>query len=128
MSSLVTIPDLELKHSVQKHVIYKGLLRGIVDKIKDEIPDVMDMKLHPELTKLICNTIEEFVAKGNPFGIDKLRLVVDILDSIFEFNEDEKNQIKNQINFLHDNKDIKKLKLRLKIFRQVGSIITRRFL
>ena len=51
----VEIPQLNLKHSIQKHVTYKGIVLGIVEKIKTETPDIHELKLNPEITKLVCN-------------------------------------------------------------------------
>lgn len=44
----VEIPQLNLKHSINKHVQYHGIVRGIVQKIEDEIPELQNLKLNPE--------------------------------------------------------------------------------
>ena len=49
----VEIPQLNLKHSIHKHVTYNDILRGIVQKLEAEIPELQDLKLNPEITKLV---------------------------------------------------------------------------
>ena len=124
----VSIPALELKHSIKRHCDYHGLLRGLASKLQEEVPDILGLRLDPELTLLACNIIENVIPKGNPFGLEKMSLVCDVLDAIFTFVEFEKEQIKVQINFLHSNEKIKKLKLRTKAFRFISEILVRKFL
>jgi hypothetical protein len=106
----VEIPQLNLKHSINKHVQYHGIVRGIVQKIEDEIPELQNLKLNPEITKLVCNLVEEIIKKGNPFDIDKQQLVLEILTKQFNLTDDEKYQINQQITFLFDNGQNKKSK------------------
>ena len=124
----VTIPALELKHSIKRHCDYHGLLRGLASKLQDEVPDILNLRLDPESTLLACNIIENVIPKGNPFGLDKLQLVCDVLDALFTFVEFEKEQIKVQVNFLHNNAKIKKLKLRTQAFRAIKEVLVRKFL
>ena len=125
----VEIPQLNLKHSIHKHVTYNGILRGIVKKIEDEIPELQDLKLNPEVTKLVCNLVEDIIKKGNPFGIDKQQLVLEILTKQFDLTAEEQNQIHQQITFLFDNGQIKKSrKAWLNIFRTGGSILASKVL
>ena len=124
----VQIPALNLKHSIQKHVQYNGIIRGILAKLEAEIPELQDLKLSTELTKLVCNTVESIVEKGNPFGIDKEALVVEILTKEFNLTEDEQNQIKQQIGFLFDNKQIKRVKNWPSLFRSGGKFLATKIL
>ena len=57
----VEIPQLSLKHSIQKHVTYNGILRGVVQKLEAEIPELQDLKLNPEVTKLVCSLVEDII-------------------------------------------------------------------
>ena len=75
----VQIPVLNLKQSIQKHVQYSGTLRGVCLKLESEILELQTLKLIPHLTKLVANTVEANVKKGNFFNIDKQQLVVEIL-------------------------------------------------
>jgi hypothetical protein len=125
----VEIPQLNLKHSINKHVQYHGIVRGIVQKIEDEIPELQNLKLNPEITKLVCNLVEEIIKKGNPFDIDKQQLVLEILKKQFNLTDDEKYQINQQITFLFDNGQIKRSKKAwLNLFRTGGKILANKML
>ena len=50
----------------------------MVEKIRTEIPDIEDLKLDVEVTKLVCNLVEDIIKKGNPFSIEKQTLVLEI--------------------------------------------------
>ena len=125
----VEIPQLNLKHSINKHVQYHGIVRGIVQKIEDEIPELQNLKLNPEITKLVCNLVEEIIKKGNPFDIDKQQLVLEILSKQFNLTDEEQYQINQQITFLFDNGQIKRSKKAwLNLFRTGGKILANKML
>ena len=112
----VQIPALILKHTIQKHVQYNGILRGVCHKLETEIPELQSLKLSPELTKLVANTIEAIVEKGNPFDIDKQQLVVEILTKEFLLSPEKQFLVNQQISFLFDNGQIKRVKNWLSLF------------
>ena len=125
----VEIPQLNLKHSIQKHVTYKGIVLGIVEKIRTEIPDIDELKLNPEITKLVCNLVEDIIKKGNPFGIEKQALVLEILTKQFNLTAEEQHQVNQQITFLFDNGQIKKSKKAwLNLFFTGGQILANKIL
>ena len=125
----VEIPQLNLKHSIHKHVTYNGILRGIVQKLEAEIPELQDLKLNPEITKLVCSLVEDIIKKGNPFGIDKQSLVLEILIKQFDLTAEEQHQVNQQITFLFDNGQIKKSKKAwLNLFCTGGQILANKIL
>ena len=125
----VEIPQLNLKHSIHKHVTYNGILRGIVQKLEAEIPELQDLKLNVEITKLVCSLVEEIIKKGNPFGIDKQSLVLEILTKQFDLTAEEQHQVNQQITFLFDNRQIKKSKKAwLNLFCTGGQILANKIL
>ena len=125
----VEIPQLNLKHSIHKHVTYNGILRGIVQKLEAEIPELQDLKLNVEITKLVCSLVEEIIKKGNPFGIDKQSLVLEILTKQFDLTAEEQHQVNQQIAFLFDNGQIKKSKKAwLNLFCTGGQILANKIL
>ena len=93
----VEIPQLNLKHSIHKHVTYNGILRGIVQKLEAEIPELQELKLNVEITKLVCSLVEDIIKKGNPFGIEKQTLVLEILTKLFDLTPEEQYQINQQM-------------------------------
>ena len=40
----IQIPTLNLKHSIQKHVQYNSILRGVCHKLETEIPELQSLK------------------------------------------------------------------------------------
>ena len=67
----VTIPVLNLRNSIKPHVKYHGILRGITAKLIEEIPDLLYLRLSPELSNLVCNTVESIINNCNNYHIDK---------------------------------------------------------
>ena len=124
----VQIPALNLKHSIQKHVQYNGILRGVCHKLETEIPELQSLKLSPELTKLVANTIEAIIEKGNRYDIDKQQLVVEILTKVFLLSPEEQFQVNQQISFLFDNGQIKRVKNFMSLFRAGGKILANKIL
>ena len=91
-SPSVQIPTLNLKHSIQKHVQYNGILRGVCHKLEMEIPELQSLKLSPESTKLVANTVEAIIEKENRNDIDKQQLVVEILTKLFLLSPEKQYQ------------------------------------
>ena len=60
-----------LKNSLKKHTLFYNLIDDIVQKIQSEIKAIDKLRLDVELTLLICNLIENSIATGNKFDIDK---------------------------------------------------------
>jgi len=106
MENLVTIPPIVLKNSLQTHGIFEILHQKIVDELK-KIPNVLSLKLNSEITALVSTLVENTVSKHHK--IDKKKLVL---------------QIGHQIEFLLDNKLIKKMKKSLcsKVYNSVVNL------
>jgi len=101
------LPDLTLKRSLNKHVDYHLILNNIQTKLL-EIPQINELRTHNvDLILLTCNLVENLAGKKS--NIDKCSLVIEIFSRIFNYNENEQNILKNIINFLHQNKKIKKI-------------------
>ena len=73
--------------------------------------------MDPQLTLLVCELI---INLGDELGltkdVNKNDLSLEILTSLYSLNPQEQQQIKQQIEFLSNNKQIKKVKLRKKIW------------
>ena len=107
MENLVTIPPIVLKNSLQTHGIFEILHQKIVDELK-KIPNVLSLKLNSEMTALVSTLVENSVTKDHK--VDKKKLVLQILTTVFSLLPAEVLQIGHQIEFLLDNKLIKKTK------------------
>ena len=88
-----------LKNSLKKHTLFYNLIDDIVQKIQSEIKAIDKLRLDPELTLLICNLIENSIATGNKFDINKKQLAIQIMTQIFNLNTDEQTIISQQIDF-----------------------------
>ena len=123
MDQLVELPKIYLENSLKLHSVYEMLVQKILEEIK-KIPNLQIQKLNPELTKLICTLVESCVEKGGK--IDKKKLVIEILAKLFTLTEVEKIFIASQIEFILDNKLVKKLKRKLtsKIYDKFNKTFT----
>jgi hypothetical protein len=122
MENLVTIPPLVLKNSLQAHSIYELLSQKIIDEIK-KIPNVSQLKLNTELTALVSTLVENTTEKDQK--IDKKKLVIQILQTVFNLLPPEIVIIGQQIEFLLDNKLVKKVtrKLSNKVYNGVKNVL-----
>jgi len=125
-------PDLiDLKNSLKTHSDKYTLITDIVDFVRKKIPvNIVDLKLHPQLTKLVCDIIEDRL-KNNKKKINKLDVLISVMREIFAevgLNEHDKNVLHQQVEFLHENNKIKGIRIAKKVFKNVGSWIFRKFL
>jgi len=109
-SNDTAISDIAFKHKLKSHHIYYSLINSIVDLIM-KIPEFTKLKCEIELVRTVCNMIENStIPKKNADGlkIDKKQLVMDALQRVFGYNENEKQIISAMIDFLISNKFVKK--------------------
>jgi hypothetical protein len=97
---------IPLKNSLLVHQKYNEALTLIVDRIQ-KLPDHMNYRSDIECLLLICSLIEHIVIKGD--GINKQKLCLECLNTIFNLSETEIETAKNSIEFLMNHNRIKKL-------------------
>jgi hypothetical protein len=74
----------------------------------NKIETLQDYKLNNEFLVLCCNLVEFYVKKK--YNIDKMNLVISIYDRIFaNLTDDEKTTIRQNIQFIWNNRHIKKI-------------------
>ena len=115
-SPLVSVSDMiNLKHNL----LQESLINKIKSIVKEKIGDInlAKFRMDPQLTLLVCELI---INLGDELGltkdVNKNDLSLEILTSLYSLNPQEQQQIKQQIEFLSNNKQIKKVKLRKKIW------------
>lgn len=87
--------------------------------------DISDMKNNPELLKYVCNEVENLVKKK--YKIDKKKLVLEIINRVVtNLNDNDRKSMSDNIEFLHANGDIKKVKW-LKYLAHVGLYVLKKF-
>ena len=122
------IPHVKLKNNSNSHTIYLNLITDITAKIIIMIPQIEKLRNDVELTKLISNCVENSILSKDNDSLDKDEIVLQIIDKIFNLSELEKDQIKSQIIFLKNNKQIKKTSVIKQISKFSINWITKKIL
>ena len=119
------MPKLKLKNSLAKVYYVKTLVIKGTCEVK-EIVDYVDHKLNPQLINDLMNFIELEISKGkfSKEDFDKSKILQDIMLSVFnDLSESEIQWLENQIQYILDNKLVKKNTLFLKGFKLLKSVI-----
>ena len=80
------------------------IIEHILIKLKDKINQIEKLKLDPEFILHVCNLIEN----SNVHNINKKELALKVLSQVFGFNDNDKIEISQQIDFLYNCGKIKK--------------------
>lgn len=105
-----TIPDINIKNGLSEHFVTENIIKEVTEKVKT-IPNYHLLKNEVELLKFICNIIENMILK-NKKKIDKKDIVIKIFSLLFSLTEPDKENLSKLIDFLHQNKLIKRLSLK----------------
>ena len=81
-----------------------NIIDHILIKLKDKINQIEKLKLDPEFILHVCNLIEN----SNVHNINKKELAIKVLTQVFGFNDNDKIEISQQIDFLYNCGKIKK--------------------
>ena len=95
-----------VKNHLLKNVKVDEVKREIIERIK-KFPNYDVYKNDVEFLLLVCNMVEHLVIKKDK--IDKKQLLVEIYNNVFSLNSDEVNAISQNVEFLWNNKKIKKV-------------------
>jgi hypothetical protein len=100
-----SIEHIVFKNDLLKSKSLKDLKALVIDKLKEI--DISKFKMDPELTLMVCdivwNICVDFKIKDD---FNKIQLVIDILQPLFNYNPNEVEQIKTQITFFINNNQI----------------------
>ena len=102
-------------------------VKEIILKRLQEFPNIDKYKFNNEFLSLACSLIEHLVHKDDK--INKKELLLSIYDILFtEISLEDKQQISNNVEFLLDNKQIKKVSY-YKLFKStLSEWVSRKFL
>ena len=106
----VSFSDISYKNKLKSHNIFFTLINQVVDLVT-KIPEFNKLRCETELVRTVCNMIENSsIPNKNADGlkIDKKQLVMDSLQRIFNYTEQEKQIISAMIDFLISNNFVKK--------------------
>ena len=111
------LPKFKLNSNLLRlHYSYETLLHDIVEELK-KIPSLDRLRMNPELTKMVCQVIEEVsLAKPIKGKIDKKTLVIEVFSKLFDLTEDEQKLMSNDIDFCCNNNLIKRRSICEKMF------------
>lgn len=116
---------VKFKRQLARSDLEKRLIDILQDKVKS-LPSYEELRLNPELILLCCNLIENGCEKKDQ--VDKKLLCINVLHNIFGYNNAEKKQVDDTIDFLWSTKKIKRIPLVKKIIYWIIDVIKRRFL
>ena len=99
---------IQPKNSLALKIKTDVIKTKIIERIS-KFENLQSYRGNQELLVLICNSIEHLVSKGTK--IDKLDLAISICDNLFQNNltDEEKENIKSTIQFIHQNGFIRKV-------------------
>ena len=103
----MSLEIVELKNNILVDVKYNEVKKKVIDRIIDLGLNNIKYKLDNELLNLVCNIIEHLVKKKDK--ISKKDLVMLIYQEIFSISTEEQLIIFNNIEYLFNNGNIKKV-------------------
>ena len=114
----IKLPKFKLNSQLLKlHYTYETLLADIVKELQ-KIPNLEQLRMNPELTKMLCSVVEQVcVSKSIKGKIDKKTLVIEIFNKLFNLTEDEQKKVSDDIDFICINKLVRGVNLCEKLFR-----------
>ncbi len=99
-STLTNIfPNADLKNLLQDHVTVNTLISKLTAYIK-LIPNFTELRLEPELTKLLMNIVKDEI---NNKDTDQTTILIQALTQTFNLDQNEIAIIKQQITFFLNN-------------------------
>ena len=95
------------KHSLMTDIKNVKTIQNIISNIQ-QIPEFQKYKNDLEIIKYVCNLTENLI-KEKKSGLMKKEIVITSLTKVFNLTENEKKMISDAVEFLSNNKKIKKL-------------------
>jgi hypothetical protein len=115
-------PNADLENLLKNHVSVNTLISKLTSYIK-LIPNFTELKLEPELTKLLMNVIKDEI---NNKDTDQKTILIQALTQTFNLNDKEIAIIKQQITFLTNNNLVKGIPLSKKYIKSGTRWISRK--
>ena len=122
-------PDLK-SDIVPKHALYDDIKKNvIIQKIIAEIqkiPDYSKYRVDLELITFIINQVENMITKKKQ-GALKKDIVLTVFQKLFNTTPQEIKLLSDSIDFLANNKRIKKLSIYKKYLKPFGKYLVKKF-
>lgn len=120
--------QVQMKHSLALHEKEEAIKQALIQKI-NKIPNNHLLKHDPEIILWCCNILEEayqvYIDGKKP---DKKNIVTTIFTLVFNLTKPEQEAVEKTIQFLWNNKRIKRVKLHKKVLNTVWDWACRRIL
>lgn len=116
---------IQFKHSVKRHEFVFSLIKKLTDKVKS-VEHFESLKMSPEITRTLASIVKEecsHLKKKDLAEIDGRHIVKEALKCVFELNDQELSQVDAQLDFLTDNKMIKKVSLKKRLGRILYALL-----
>jgi hypothetical protein len=115
-------PNADLTNLLQDHVTVNTLISKLTAYIK-LIPNFIELKLEPELTKLLMNIVKDEI---NNKDTDQTTILIQALTQTFNLDQNEIAIIKQQITFLKNNGLVKGIPIAKKYIKSCTRWISRK--
>ena len=115
----INLSYIKTKHTLRKAEHNNLLHKSIVEKVR-QIDNHEQLKFDNELLIFLCSCIENSVE----YKQDKKKLAIEILNSLFELSSDDITILSNSIDFLCNNKLVKKIPSVTKYALMFGNYIS----
>jgi len=99
---------IEFKNSLSKVCKIADLTKAIVDQIKEKNLNLNDLRFDLELTTYICNVVENEISELEKD--ERVKIILSIINQLYVLSDPDKSIIQSQIEYLINNKKIKKIK------------------
>lgn len=110
---------IEYKNSLKNVALENKIIKLISKQIKDDFPNLANIKFNIDLINDVCDCIEDMVDEYRLKKINKLELFIKIFESIFGgLSEPDKKIIVGLVESLHSNGKIRVRSRLSKIWRR----------
>lgn len=125
MSNVPIAPYVLPKNGLDRAIKKAEIVTKIIKRVQ-EFPDFRNYKDDMEILLFICTLVEHLIVnKKNKEKIDKKEVVLEVYEKCFG-NGINKDVISKNIQFLHDNKKIKKVSFTRYIFGSLSDWFNRK--
>jgi CRISPR/Cas system endoribonuclease Cas6 (RAMP superfamily) len=124
----VELAPVKMKNSLKIYHVESNLIKSLILKVKEEFPNFLLLLHDNEFLTYICclieNTVKSNSKKKKP---NKKFICIQTLSELFTLDPASVAVIERQIDYIHDNGRIKKIKVTKKILKFVTGWIAKKF-
>lgn len=99
MEKLVTVPELVLKSTLKSHVLYELVFAKALEELK-KITNIASQRFSMEFVESVCTLIEHMITNNKENKVDKKKLVVTLLATLFGYSAVEQEVVGKHIEYV----------------------------